>query len=143
MTERRARSEAVSAPGNELSKVELQQLADQLLDADPTAVDRCLVFFAAETRGLWHNRARAKIARRLKHWQLSQAQKALVLEVVLRRLTSGRFTEQFKDQLRLGSSLDRQRLLEAAHICLASPKEYVRRYAGWIIATFGPAAPPT
>jgi hypothetical protein len=128
--------------GQEWSKLALHALADELLGDDATAVERCLAFFAAETRGLWHNRARAMIARRLKHCRLTSGQAALILDVVLGRLEAGNFSEQFKDQLRLAAMLDRQRVLVSARACLTSPREYVRRYGRWALDRFGPSESP-
>jgi hypothetical protein len=115
---------------------ELQQLADDLLLEVPGAVEQSLVFFEAETRGYWHNRARALLARRFKHVQLTPTQQERLLQVILRRLAAGTFTEQFKDQLRLARHLDRDRLVATAHACASSPKDYVRRYAGWVLAVY-------
>lgn len=135
--------QVVPGPAGQVwSKPALHALADELLGADPAAVERCLVFFAAETRGLWHNRARAMIARRLKHRELTPDQTAFILDVVLGRLATGAFSEQFKDQLRLAARLDRQRVLEAAQACLTSPRKHVRRYGHWALERFGPSESP-
>ena len=117
------------------SKQSLQQLAQRLLDNEPGALELCLAFFEAETRGHWHNRARAMIARRLKHVQLAPAQQARLVDTILQRLATGSFTEQFKDQLRLACRLDHERVVSTARACMASPKAHVRRYAGWVGAS--------
>jgi hypothetical protein len=117
-----------------LDKRELHGLADTILLEDQAGVERCVTFFEAETRGYWHNRARAMMARRFKHGPLTEDQRGRLLRAVLGRLTSGRFTEQFKDQLRLALFLDRERTCTAARMCLASPKDYIRRYAAWVLA---------
>lgn len=122
---------------------ELRALAERLLGDDPDAVEECLSFFEAETRGLWHNRARALIARRLKHWQLSPAQQARVVATVRRRLTTGTFTEQFKDQLRLAILLDRTSVIVTAKACMNSPKEYIRRYANWLLERYAEPDSPS
>jgi hypothetical protein len=120
-----------------LWKPELRQLADGLLYQDPAAIEQCVIFFEAETRGFWHNRARALIARRLKHCPLTREQRARLLRAVLGRLANGNFTEQFKDQLRLALHLDREQVAAVARACESSPKEYVRRYAAWVLAHQG------
>jgi len=56
-----------------LPKVELHQLADELLNHEPLIVERCVQFVLAETHGLWHGRARAMMCRRLKHCELGRA----------------------------------------------------------------------
>ena len=44
-------------------KVELHELADELLLDDSAAIEQCVRFFEADTKGLWHGRARALMAR--------------------------------------------------------------------------------
>ncbi|HEX6289972.1 MAG TPA: hypothetical protein VFZ66_12320 [Herpetosiphonaceae bacterium] len=121
-------------PLEELSKVQLHALADWLLLQDPAAIERCVAFLEAETYGCWHGRARALIARRLKHCALSQEQQARAIDAILKRLVSGRFSEQFKDQLRLVLHLDAERAFAVARGCEQDSREYVRRYAAWILA---------
>ncbi len=113
---------------------ELQHLADDLLLEVPGAVEQSVVFFEAETRGYWHNRGRALLARRFKYVRLTPTQQERLLQAILRRLATGTFTEQFKDQLRLARHLDRDRLVAIARTCASSPRDYVRRYAGWVLA---------
>jgi hypothetical protein len=117
-----------------LSKSQLHELADRLLLHDQQAIAQAVAFLEAETRGYWHGRARAMLARRLKHCSLSPEQQSRLLDAVLRRLVSGNFSEQFKDQLRFVLHLDRARAVAAARSCAAHPKAYVRRYAEWILA---------
>ena len=121
-------------PLGQIGKRELHELADTILYEDAAGIEQCVTFFEAETRGFWHNRARAMMARRLKHASLSEAQRGRLLRAVLGRLASGSFTEQFKDQLRLGLHLDREQTCAAARACRVSPKDYVRRYAAWVLA---------
>jgi hypothetical protein len=54
-----------------LTKLELRALCDRLLTDNQGAVKTCVRFLEAETFGLWHGRARAMMARRLKHCRLS------------------------------------------------------------------------
>jgi hypothetical protein len=49
-------------------------------------------------------------------------------------LDTGDFAQQFKDHLRLALFLDSPSLLEAVHESLTDEREYVRRYAKWILA---------
>lgn len=120
---------------NALSKSELHALADGLLAPEPWIVERNIEFVLAETRGLWHGRARAMMCRRLKHCALGRTHRTALLECILARLAEGRFSEQFKDQLRLARHLDAGRTREAALACLADArtKDYVRRHARWLI----------
>jgi hypothetical protein len=100
---------------------------------DADAVAQCILFIEAETLGLWHGRARAMMSRRLKHRRLTTEQRDRLLNAITRRLLSGRFSEQFKDQLRLALYLDADRVYQAAEQGLHQPAEHVRRYAAWIL----------
>lgn len=121
-----------------LNKEDLYQLADRLLLDDPEVVELCVAFIEADTPGNWHGRARAMMARRLKHCTLSEQQRTRLIEAILARLAGGRFAEQFKDQIRLVLHLDAaQAFAVAQHIQdhpLDHSKEHVRRYAAWILA---------
>jgi hypothetical protein len=117
-----------------LSKTELHALADELLECNPEAIERSLAFFASETKGLWHGRARAMMARRFKHCSLSPYQRTEVVACIIRRLETGEFSEQFKDQLRLSLHLDPSATIAACHRAVDSPRKHVQRYAKWAIA---------
>lgn len=117
-----------------LHKEDLHQLADRLLSDDPEAIELCVAFIEADTPGNWHGRARAMMARRLKHCTLNPQQHSRLIEAILGRLVSGRFAEQFKDQIRLVLYLDAATTFAIARTCLDHPREYVRRYAAWILA---------
>jgi hypothetical protein len=117
-----------------LSKAQLHRLADQLLVADADAIEQCVGFVEAETFGNWHGRARAMMARRLKHCPLTSQQQARLVEAILRRFASGSFSEQFKDQLRLVLQLDPIQAFTVARRCEFAPKDHVRRYAAWLLA---------
>ena len=117
-----------------LSKVELHALADGLLKREPWAVERCVEFVVAETRGLWHGRARAMMCRRLKHCTLGRTHRTELLSCITGRLASGSFSEQFKDQLRLAMHIDSRETLQVCRKCLGSRKPHVRRYAEWALS---------
>jgi hypothetical protein len=120
------------------SKSQLLALVKGVRACDFDAVDTAVAFFARESRGHWHNRARAKIARRLKHCALTPSQAACIVDAVISRLTSGRFTEQFDDQLRLALFLDQEKVQHSARQAIASDVQHVRRYAEWVLAHHGP-----
>lgn len=128
-------STSTAAPPCEvLTKRDLLALADRLLADAPEAVEQCVAFIEAESFRLWHGRGRAKMARRLKHCRLDAGQRERLLQAILRRLVSGRFSEQFKDQLRLALYLDPARVFKVARSCCAdSAAEHVRRYADWLL----------
>ncbi len=116
-----------------LNKGQLHALCDRLLTDDPAAVKECIRFIEAETFGLWHGRARAMMARRLKHCTLTAAQRERLVKAMLGRFVSGRFSEQFKDQLRLALHLDPGAALAAARRSVGAGRAHVRRYAGWVL----------
>jgi hypothetical protein len=109
-------------------------LCDRLLTDDSDAVERCIAFIEAETVGIWHGRARAMMARRLKHCSLSQSQSTRVVRAILERFASGRFSEQFKDQLRFVLHVAPERAFTAARSCQRAAAGHVRRYAIWILS---------
>ncbi|MBV9787859.1 MAG: hypothetical protein JOZ51_06785 [Chloroflexi bacterium] len=121
-----------------LHKEDLHQLADRLLGDEPEAIELCVAFIEADTRGNWHGRARAMMARRLKHCTLSTQQQTRLITAILGRFVSGNFAEQFKDQIRLVLHLHAAQVFAVARNCLAHPLDYpqahVRRYAAWILA---------
>jgi hypothetical protein len=117
-----------------LGKGELIALCDRLLTDDSAAVEECIAFIEAETMGLWHGRARAMMARRLKHCRLSQPQRTRAVRAILDRLVCGRFYEQFKDQLRFVLHVEPERAFKVARSCQGAAAEHVRRYATWILS---------
>ena len=116
-----------------LDKSDLRALADRLPKGDARAVEQCIAFIEAETFGPWHGRARAMMSRRLKHCRLDDNQRERVTRAILHRLVTGRFSEQFKDQLRLVLHLDASRAYAVARSCQGASPEHVRRYAAWIL----------
>jgi hypothetical protein len=116
-----------------LTKGELQDLADRLLLDDPDAIEACIVFIEVDTMGNWHGRARAMMCRRLKHCTLSPSQRDRLVDCITERLRSGNFSQQFRDLLRLALYLDKQTTLNIAATCLGDRRNYVRRYAEWIL----------
>lgn len=117
-----------------LGKDDLYQLADRLLVDEPSAIATCIEFIEAETEGIWHGRARAMMCRRLKHCSLSDSQRVRLVSSITERLHSGHFAEQFRDQLRLALHLDPQRVFAVARSCCDDHRDYVRRYADWLLS---------
>jgi len=117
-----------------LSKLELHHLAEGLLNPGPWVVERCVEFVLAETRGIWHGRARALMCRRLKHCHLGRTHSNELLVCIINRLKNGTFSEQFKDQLRLAMHIDHSLVAKASSASLGSQKQHVRRYAQWVIS---------
>ena len=118
---------------NALDKGGLHHLADRLLFDEPAAIMACIEFIEAETKGIWHGRARAMMCRRLKHCSLSSSQRTRLVSCITERLCSGNFSEQFRDQLRLALHLDSTRVFAAARSCVHDHHDYVRRYADWLL----------
>lgn len=117
-----------------LTKSELRALCDRLLVDDPDAVKECVAFFQRETTGLWHGRARAMMARRLKHCRLTDTQRRHLTHTVLVRFIAGQFSEQFKDQLRLVLHLEPEEAFDFGRRGQCVKAEHVRRYADWILS---------
>ncbi|HEV7866310.1 MAG TPA: hypothetical protein VGO90_01410 [Chthoniobacteraceae bacterium] len=117
-----------------LHKSDLHQLADQLLLDDRKGIEECIQFFEANTKGNWHGRARAMMARRFKHCSLDPNQRLRLVRSVIERFLAGDISEQFRDQLRLALHLDPSRLYRAALARRADSRPYVRRFADWILA---------
>ena len=109
-------------------------LADRLFSNDAKAVESCIQFIEADTKGIGHGRIRALMCRRLKHCTLTKRQQNRLVDCITQHLCNGDFAQQFKDQLRLALFLDRQRTFEAALVCRTDSRDYVRRYAEWILA---------
>jgi hypothetical protein len=117
-----------------LDKGDLYDLAGGLLSGDREAIDRSVEFILAETTGLWHGRARAMMCRRLKHCDITPQQRRQLVDCIIKRLVSGKFSEQFRDQLRLAIYLDPEQTVELAHRCLTSTsKDHIRRFAQWVV----------
>lgn len=116
-----------------LSRRELRDRADRVAENDPDAVEFATRFFERETKGTWHNRARAMLARRFKHCQLTDFQKRRISSAIYRRLQAGEFFEQFKDQLRLAIYLDRDGIMKEANEASKRPIPRVIRYSRWIM----------
>ena len=127
-----------------LSKHELHGLADKMLLGDTESRDLCIEFLLLESRGISDGRCRALIARRLKHCPITPEQKRTIVDRILQRLIEGRFSEGFKDQLRLVRVLDRPRLLDTARDILKRPgyyKPYLRPYGEWLLRHEPPLPP--
>ena len=117
---------------NEL-KPFLVDLIKQFKEGDQDATRYCIDFFHRESKGIWHGRARAKIARNLQSVRISNSDSERLLKTILGRLLTGNFSEQFKDQLDLALRISPNSTLEAAQKGLESAKDYVRRYCRWAI----------
>lgn len=118
-----------------LVKSDLQALIEKLKSGDPLAITPAVNFFVRESRGIWHGRARAKICRYLKNAPLAEEIKELLTTTVVRRLTTGNFSEQFKDQLSMAIRFRPEQLNDVAIGLLDSDKDYVKRYASWVTKT--------
>ena len=127
-------SKTQSSDFDSLDKSALLDLCDRLLEEEGAAIKTCVAFIEADTRGLWHGRARAMMARRFKHVRLSESQQARVVHAVLERLVNGRISEQFKDQLRYVLHVAPRKAFTAARRCRGSAFEYMRRCADWILS---------
>jgi hypothetical protein len=113
---------------------ELCDLEARLLNKwDNEAAEQCIAFIEAESFRVHHGRFRAKMSRRLKHCELNEHQRDRLVRAILNRFLSGRFSEQFKDQLQLVIHLAPEKAFQVARIGLNSQRDHVRRYAHWIL----------
>ncbi len=114
------------------TKLELDSLISRLKEGDQDAEYECVAFVLAESFGIWHGRARAKICRFLKNHPPDATLRSKLVERIIERLEAGNFGEQFKDQLKMAIRFSPDEMLLAAHRSGQSEKEHVRRYAAWI-----------
>ena len=111
----------------------LLDLVERIKQDDADAVEEAVVFCRAESRGLWHGRARAKICRNLKTRNIAPQFQDLLVETISSRLANGNFSQQFKDQLTMAIRFRPQQMQACATLALESPKTYVQRYARWVL----------
>lgn len=116
-------------PAKHYTKQELDNLISLLKCDDSKAIKECVAFTLTESFGLWHNRARAKICRNLKNRQFAPDLKQRLVSVIINRLETGRFYEQFKDQLAMAIRFDPVRMQAAAEGLNSNETDYIRRYA--------------
>lgn len=112
------------------------QLTNRLYLNDAEAVETCIKFIQADSKCAGHGRLRALMCHRLKHCTLSKSQRNRLVGYVTERLYTGNFAQQFKDELRLALFLDRQDTLKVALKSRNDKREYVRRYAEWVLTHY-------
>jgi hypothetical protein len=56
-----------------------------------------------------------------------------LVDVIIERLQSGRFSEQFKDQLTMAMRFDPNRMRAVANRLKSDDTEYIRRHAAWVL----------
>ena len=115
-----------------LTKPELHSLINDVKRGDADARDRAVEFVVAESYGIGHNRARAKLCRYFKNHPPAAAARKRLVDAIVKRLLDGHFFGQFKDQLSMAIRFDPDRLAEAANAASQSDHEYVQRYADWV-----------
>ncbi|TWU17788.1 hypothetical protein Pla52o_50030 [Novipirellula galeiformis] len=115
-----------------LTKSDLHSLIEDVKRGDTDAATRAVAFVTAESLGMWHNRARAKLCRYFKNHPPSDDQCKSMVDAIVNRLIDGRFYEQFKDQLSMAIRFAPARMAEAADVASCSNREYIRRYAAWV-----------
>ncbi|MEM6365392.1 MAG: hypothetical protein AAF745_13280 [Planctomycetota bacterium] len=115
-----------------LTKSELHTLINDVKAGDHDAIARATEFVSAESFGMWHNRARAKLCRYFKNHPPTDEQCRQMVDAIISRLTDGRFSEQFKDQLSMAIRLAPDEMADAAALASDSQLSYVRRYANWV-----------
>ena len=124
-----------------LSKSDLHKLIAAVKRDDPDAVSRAVTFVVAESFGIWHNRARAKLCRHFKNHPPPKPDCEQLVATVTARLIDGNFYEQFKDQLSMAIRFVPSQLDDAASVALDSDRDYVRRYGRWVRHVLASQAP--
>ena len=114
-----------------LTKSELHSLIAEVKLGDADAQARAVAFVTAESFGMWHNRARAKLCRYFKNHPPTESHCTSMVDAIERRLIDGRFYEQFKDQLSMAIRFAPDRMAVAAAVGSRSDKDYIRRYSAW------------
>ena len=115
-----------------LTKSDLHSLIADAKAGASNAISRAVSFVAAESYGLWHNRARAKLCRHFKNHPPPDSDCNQMVDSIVDRLLDGRFYEQFKDQLSMAIRFAPERLGNAATVASDSERDYIRRYAVWV-----------
>ncbi len=120
-------------PAESYSKVELDDLIERLKHGDENVAYELVVFTMAESKGIWHGRARAKICRYFKNHPPDVTLSASLVESIIKRLQQGKFSEQFRDQLRMAIRFAPEKMKSIALALSTSELDYVRRYAFWVL----------
>jgi hypothetical protein len=90
------------------------------------SIDSAVIGVESEyTEGIGNGRRRARLCRQLKHAELSYAHKERCFTSILQRFETGRFSQNFKDELGLAVHLDTPRSYTIALSLLAHPKQYI------------------
>lgn len=117
-----------------LSKGDLHDLIRRVKSGDSSSIDKAVDFVVADSLGMWHNRARAKLCRHFKNEPPGQEQQRRLVHRIQNRLIDGDFHEQFKDQLGMATVFDSVTLQQAAEIAVENEKRYIRKYAKWVLS---------
>ena len=129
-------------PPSEYDKQDLDVLIAWVQRDDAHAISEAVAFTLAESRGIWHGRARAKICRNLKGRNIDPRLREALVQTICNRLVTGKFSQQFKDQLTMALRFRPAQMQQCAQEALESPKWYVRRYARWVLDKLAVAAQP-
>lgn len=116
-----------------LSKNDLHKIIAKVKCGDRPSIAKSIDFIEADSLGLWHNRARAKLCRHFKNKPPNQEQVNRLIEKIEQRLITGNFHEQFKDQLGMAVCFAPSRLKQAAENAIQNDKRYIRKYAKWVL----------
>ena len=117
----------------ELSKGDLRSLVADTKTGDMSAVGRSVEFVIHESFGNWHNRARAKLCRFFKNHPPDEDECARMVDAVCTRLITGKFYEQFNDQLSMAIRFDCERMTKTAFVAANSERDYIRRYGARVL----------
>jgi len=112
----------------------LKNFIDPLSKASSIEIDLSvnLLIDNAKYDEIGRGRVKAKIARQLKYVELTKDQKQKILEIIEQRLLTGNFSQQFKDELKLGLYIDPQFMYKISLEGIKSEKKYVCKYSLWL-----------
>ena len=116
-----------------LTKGQLHDLIASTKAGCPDAIGQSVAFVCGKSLGDWHNRARANLCRHFKNHRPSPEACEQMVNTICDRLISGKFYEQFWDQLSMAIRFDVGRMAETANIAVDSEREYIRRYGARIL----------
>jgi hypothetical protein len=118
---------------NLYSKPELHEMIALVRSGDSHALGLAFDFVIGESKHMWHGRARANLCRAFKNMTLEPWQKSVLVRTIQKRLETGNFSQQFKDQIVMAIRFDRRSMQNSAEALLDSPIRHVKRNAAWTI----------
>ena len=115
-----------------LAKADLHLLIDDVKRGDAGAISRTLPLSPLKASVFGTIALCAKLCRHFKNHPPPQSDCDRMVAAITKRLVTGQFSQQFRDQLSMAIRLSPDRLDHAASVAANSDRDYIRRYAGWV-----------